>query len=116
MSEFVYQPEVNLLEHNAESLTLELFVPANLYYFQGHFELAPVLPGVVQTEWVMQFLAKYFQQDLTQFSAFSNLKFQLIVAPNYQLTLEIKQKSDKQFLFKYLSDKGQHASGKVIFK
>lgn len=115
LSEFVYKAEIKACHQTDDIVVLNLYVPENLYYFQGHFDVAAVLPGVVQTDWVMQYLAEFFQQDLLAFSSLSNLKFQQIVGPGYQLTLELKKISEQKFGFSYYSEHGQHASGKVIF-
>lgn len=116
MSKFVYSAELISQSREDNVLRLSLRIPENLYYFQGHFDLAPVLPGVVQTDWVMQYLVEHFEQEILNFSHLANLKFQQIVAPGYQLTLEIKQLDTHKFSFSYFSEHGQHASGKVHFK
>lgn len=116
MSEFVYHAEILANQRTEDSATLELQVPANLYYFQGHFPAAPVLPGVVLTHWVMEYLKQYFSVDLDTFKGFSGLKFQIIIRPGYQLKLTLNRQSDKKYSFSYNSTHGQHASGKVLFR
>ncbi len=34
---------------------LALTVPDDLLYFDGHFRVAPVLPGVVQVDWAIHY-------------------------------------------------------------
>jgi 3-hydroxymyristoyl/3-hydroxydecanoyl-(acyl carrier protein) dehydratase len=116
LSEFVYHAEILASQRTEDSVTLQLHVPQHLYYFQGHFTDAPVLPGVVLTHWVMENLNEHFSADLDKFQGFKGLKFQIIVRPNYQLKLVLNKLSDGKFSFSYNSDHGQHASGKVLFE
>ena len=98
-----------------DTIILQLHVPENLYYFQGHFTDAPVLPGVVLSHWVMEYLSQHFSVDLAKFKGFSGLKFQIIIRPEYQLKLTLNRLSDERYSFSYSSVHGQHASGKVLF-
>ncbi|EWH10617.1 hypothetical protein DS2_07288 [Catenovulum agarivorans DS-2] len=115
MTDFVYEAKVLSQTVGEQQVDLKLHVPANLYYFQGHFSSAPILAGVVQTHWVMQYLAEFFAVDINDFEGFSNLKFQIIVQPEYTLDLTIKRIKANKFSFSYQSEHGQHASGKVQF-
>lgn len=115
MTDFVYKAELLSQTVTEQQVDLKLRVPANLYYFQGHFNSAPILPGVVQTHWVMQYLAEFFAADVKTFQGFSNLKFQIIVQPEYVLDLTLKQIKPNKYSFSYQSEHGQHASGKVQF-
>ena len=116
MSEFVYHADIKASERTDDTVTLQLRVPENLYYFQGHFPAAPVLPGVVLTHWVMEYLSQYFSVDLTKFTGLSGLKFQIIIRPGYQLKLSLNRLSDEKYSFSYSSLHGQHASGKALFE
>jgi 3-hydroxymyristoyl/3-hydroxydecanoyl-(acyl carrier protein) dehydratase len=116
LSEFVYHGEVLSVAQQDNSVELELRVPDNLYYFQGHFPAAPVLPGVVMTHWVVEYASQYFNADPVCFQALSALKFQMIICPGYILTLKLSQVSESKYSFSYSSKHGQHASGKVLYK
>ncbi len=111
----VYNPELISVDQSDDKVTLNIIVPENLYYFQGHFDAAAVLPGVVQSHWVMEYLETYFKQQPSKFKSLNNLKFQIIVRPGYQLKLELQKVSEAKFSFSYSSEHGQHASGKVLF-
>ncbi|WP_340679970.1 acyl-CoA synthetase [Paraglaciecola sp.] len=115
MSEFVYHGEVLSVETQDNSVELQLRVPQNLYYFQGHFPTAPILPGVVMTHWVVEYVSQYFNADPACFKALSALKFQMIIGPDYTLTLKLNQVSENKYSFSYSSLHGQHASGKVLY-
>ncbi len=100
----------------------ELVVPKELSYFDGHFEQQAILPGVVQVHWAEYMARKCFEFP-TNFTGLSNIKFQQIILPGQDVTLELslieKEIADqgKSFAinFAYSSSAGKHASGKLAF-
>ena len=116
MTEFVHQGEILAAETTENSVQLQIRVPENLYYFQGHFPDIAILPGVVLTHWVMEYLNQYFDVDASLFTGLKGLKFQAIIRPNYELTLALTKLNDHKYSFNYSSTHGQHASGKVLFE
>jgi len=115
LTDFVYQAELELIEQSDSRVELSLTIPENLYYFQGHFPQAPILPGVAQLDWVMNYLATYFSTDSEKLVSVDALKFQHIVRPGYRVTLTLEQVKENKYAFSYFSSHGQHASGKVVF-
>lgn len=114
MTDFVYQADIELIEKNETQVELSLFIPENLYYFQGHFPQAAILPGVVLMDWVVNFLEEYFAVDKSTVVSIDALKFQQIIRPKNQVTLHIKQAKGNKYAFSYCSADGQYASGKVV--
>ena len=114
MSNFVYQPIVEQEIVEGDNVHLVLTIPENLFYFQGHFPQAAVLPGVAQLDWVMSYLNKYYGVDKRKLSSVDALKFQIIVRPNYTIDLKLNKIKDNKFGFSYSSVHGQHASGRVV--
>lgn len=112
-------PHAQLIERSADGetprLLFELRVPADLFYFDGHFTDAPLLPGVVQVEWALHFARLHL--DLPpQFRAMHALKFQQPVLPERPVRLALDYDPLKASLqFRYLSAAGQHASGRILF-
>jgi len=97
------------------SVTLSLTVPEDLLYFDGHFPGSPILPGVVQLDWAIARGRHYFDMPPV-FRDIAMLKFQQVITPGATVELELAWDSAKSSLqFKYLSQAGQHASGRVIF-
>ncbi|MYM25711.1 AMP-binding protein [Duganella sp. FT135W] len=94
---------------------LEIIAPANLLYFDGHFDVAPILPGVVQVDWAIHYGRQYFALP-PAFKGMQQLKFQQVVVPGVPVQLELAHDAVKGSLqFRYVSDAGQHASGRILF-
>lgn len=108
-------PEVRAVERADGAVTLDLFVPADLFYFDGHFDGAPLLPGVVQVDWARHYARLHLALP-ARFRAMHALKFQQPVLPGSAVRLELHYDAAKCSLqFRYLSDAGQHASGRLLF-
>ena len=106
-------PLVRELEKEAGRVLLEITAPARLLYFDGHFDVAPILPGVVQVDWAIHYGRQYFPLP-AQFQGMSQLKFQQVIAPEKAVHLELAYDADKQNLrFSYSSAVGQHSSGRI---
>ncbi|MDO5058406.1 MAG: AMP-binding protein [Neisseria sp.] len=96
-------------------LAFEGIVPLDLVYFGGHFAQFPLVPGVIELQWV---------RDLAQASGWrdnvvrvENLKYQQFVRPNDYLRVELAYDESKHKLsFKILkSDGAGCASGRMVF-
>jgi acyl-coenzyme A synthetase/AMP-(fatty) acid ligase len=106
-------PRVRELERDAQRVLLEIVAPASLLYFDGHFDAAPILPGVVQVDWAMHYGRQYFTLP-ARFKGINALKFQQVIQPETPVQLELVHDAAKGGLnFRYMSDAGQHASGRV---
>ncbi|WP_332853716.1 AMP-binding protein [Duganella sp. S19_KUP01_CR8] len=107
-------PQLRELEREPQRVLLEVSAPANLLYFDGHFDVAPILPGVVQVDWAIHYGRHYFNLP-PQFKGINALKFQQVIQPETPVQLELLHDAAKSCLqFRYVSDAGQHASGRVI--
>ncbi|XQF91730.1 hypothetical protein ACOBV8_19865 (plasmid) [Pseudoalteromonas espejiana] len=79
---------------------MRLKIPENLFYFSKVTLLqAPILPGVAQLDWVMHYLTKYLNVDCQKAISVDALKFQIIVKPNYEVDLLLKQIKNTKFSF-----------------
>ena len=45
-------------KEGASKVRLKISLPEDLLYFQGHFPDAPILPGIVQTDWPSVLVAR----------------------------------------------------------
>ncbi|MBV1932773.1 MAG: AMP-binding protein [Porticoccaceae bacterium] len=110
------QLPVELERHSlsAEHLRLQLQVPEDLLFFGGHFDEAPILPGVVQVHWANHYARQMFTLD-QDFLRLEVIKFKQIIHPGQKITLELQYDSAKQKIdFTYYSDLGPHASGRIV--
>ena len=109
-------PEV-LIEHIEDSqVELQLYIPTDLDYFNGHFPEAPILAGVVQLHWAVEYSKQKFSLAERDIKNIEVLKFQVVIIPGQKLNLTLTKKSPNKILFSYTSEKGQHASGRIIFE
>lgn len=107
-------PALRVLEQEAGRALLELTVPADLLYFDGHFSVAPVLPGVVQVDWAIHYGRRYLGLQ-GSFGGINALKFQQMIRPGQPVQLELVHDAAKGSLnFRYFSEAGAHASGRVL--
>lgn len=84
-------------QQQGEQAEVLLQVEADLFWFRGHFPAQPILPGVAQLDWVMQ----YGQALLTGnnvFSAIENIKFQQPILPGSTLKLALSWNAEKKWL------------------
>lgn len=95
---------------------LALWVPDDLDYFQGHFPNAPILAGVVQLHWAVEFAKQEFSLSEQTVQNLEVLKFKAVITPGQNLQLTLTQKTTSKIIFSYSSDKGQHASGRIVFE
>lgn len=95
--------------------TIQCKIPADLVYFDGHFDGAPILPGVVQVHWAEAFGRRLFSIE-GSFKRLEVIKFRQIISPNITISVVLKydQKLNK-LTFQYESNKGVHSSGRICF-
>ncbi len=108
------EPQILQRTQTDNGWQLHLKVPADLYYFQGHFPELPVLPGVVQLDWAIRLGCDCFGLEPSS-RRLEALKFQALVLPQMELVLTLSHDEARGKLsFSYASSKGQHASGRVV--
>lgn len=99
----------------AAAAELELDIDADLIAFDGHFPQAPILPGVAQLDWAVRYARDAFALP-PRFVRMEALKFQRVIRPGARVHLRLEWMQDKGALvFRYQSDRGPHASGRVLF-
>lgn len=85
--------------------------------FVGHFPNHPVLPGLVQLEWVDHF-AKPLLGDVV-LQNLEVIKFSRLVTPNLQLTLEVEKLAsdgtNNKIQFRIYDEQGNFSSGKLVY-
>jgi 3-hydroxymyristoyl/3-hydroxydecanoyl-(acyl carrier protein) dehydratase len=106
-------PDVRTTEHPApDTAILQLWVPADLDYFEGHFPGLPILPGVVQLHWVAHFAAEHLHVACKG-SRIEQLKFLAIVRPETEVTLSLRLDSAGMLHFTYSGQARSYSSGRI---
>lgn len=108
-------PVAQWQQRDAEAAHLLLPLDADLIAFDGHFPQAKILPGVVQLDWAIHFGREAFAMP-PRFVRMDALKFQHVARPGDVLQLSLGWDAVKSVMsFRYVSDHGVHASGRVVF-
>jgi len=99
---------------------LTLHIPIDLDYFNGHFESAPILAGVVQLHWAVEYARQYLNIGAADVMEIQVLKFKEMILPGQDVVLTLTKKSAVKVLFSYQStmangDIKSHSSGRLIF-
>ena len=107
-------PEQTLVQRSETQVVLQLHVPEDLLYFQGHFPETPILPGIVQVNWAWELGRQYF--DLPpHFLGMQALKFQCVILPGASVMMELEHDREKSALaFRLYFSGAQHASGRIL--
>lgn len=95
-------------DRQADSIKLDLLVPAETRWFKGHFDNQPIFPGVAQVFWAESFARGEFDIPEGGYQI-KSLKFINMLLPDTKVTLSIESFPQKaSWKFKY------HA-GEIIF-
>jgi 3-hydroxymyristoyl/3-hydroxydecanoyl-(acyl carrier protein) dehydratase len=90
-------PIVTLIAREAGQISLHLDLPADMACFQGHFPGLPILPGVIQIDWVMRLADEYLQCGQLSGADF-RIKFRQVVRPGSPLKLTLKHDAPRHRL------------------
>ena len=91
-------------------------VPLDLVYFGGHFATFPLVPGVVELQWVRDLAGRFDWggQNVTRVEA---LKYQQFVRPHDEIVLTLHHDAAKNKLaFTITSNGNACASGRLVFQ
>ena len=99
-----------------QEFIIQFTLPQNLFYFRGHFQGRPVLPGFVQVSWAVHYAQELFG-ELGIFVKLEALKFQQVIQPEENISLKLRWDEEKQRLFfSYSNTKNSNSSGRVVFR
>ncbi|MBE0531784.1 MAG: acyl-CoA synthetase [Rhodospirillales bacterium] len=91
----------------------DLLVPPDLFWFRGHFEAFPILPGVVQIDWAMAFARQYLGLELVAAQRFQ-VKFASPIGPGDTLVLALRHQCERHRLsFEYRRNGKMCSTGQV---
>ena len=107
-------PPVQMIASLPDQATFLIEVPAHLEAFQGHFPEHPILPGVVQIDWVVRLASLHLNMSDKTMRDFQ-VKYFNIIHPDSKLNLKIEiDRPNNRLTFKYSSLDKTMSSG--IFK
>ena len=91
-------------------------VPLDLVYFGGHFATFPLVPGVVELQWVRDLAARH-PWGRQRVVRVENLKYQQFVRPHDEVSVKLKYNEAKNKLsFKVNNGDNPCASGRIVFE
>ena len=105
------EPDILAVHLANDVVEIDMFVPANLFQFQGHFPDEPILPGVAQLDWAARLSGEYFCHH-GRFSKLSRIKFLRLIRANSRLMLRMEiQHAKRRLRFSYQDDKAICSTG-----
>ncbi|AIJ09139.1 MULTISPECIES: ApeI family dehydratase [Edwardsiella] len=109
--------EIKRLQAPGGAMEIELYLDPTLFWFQGHFAIQPLLPGVAQLEWAMHYATTLLAPGF-HFHSIQNVKFQAPLLPGATVTLALHWLPAKQtlsFSFQRHEGDARHtaSSGKI---
>ncbi|MBF6023364.1 AMP-binding protein [Lysobacter niastensis] len=109
------RPQPQWLSRSDTSAELEIVLDPELAVFDGHFPQIAILPGVAQLDWAVRWGREAFALP-PRFLRMEMLKFQRVLRPGARVRLHLEWLQAKSALgFRYESEHGAHASGRVVF-
>jgi len=102
-----------------DTVNIRFYLPENLDFFRGHFTGTPLLPGVVQLHWAVEFANQLFDVN-GQPRKIEKLKFKQFLFPEMeaQLTLSFLKEGKISFLYSSIDELGNsvdHSSGTLNY-
>ncbi|MCR9212226.1 MAG: hypothetical protein NXI13_00800 [Proteobacteria bacterium] len=105
------EPKILSEKISPEEVELTLFLPAELFQFQGHFPDQPILPGVAQLDWAARFSEKYFAHSGC-YRKLGQLKFSKLIEAGQTVSLKLRFLKDKKRIhFSYVFETEACSSG-----
>ena len=108
------RPEPRWIARTAVHATLELSITGELRVLEGHFPEAPVVPGVAQLDWAINWGREAFGFS-GHFARMEVLKFQALMMPGHEVKLALDWNAQRSTLtFKFSSQTANFSSGRVV--
>ncbi len=110
------EPIIVRRESDQDGVILHLHMPEDLFYFDGHFDEAPILAGVVHVDWAVEFAMDHFAIH-GDFQRIEALKFFKILMAGAEVTLDLRyDRETGRLKFQYGNAETKYSSGRVIFE
>lgn len=99
-------------ERQENKLILTGIVPEDLVYLKDHFAMFPLVPGVVELQWVAENIPRLLGNELFEIESIKKLKFQKFLRPNDTFILTLSWQKEKQrVMFSLTTNNENCASG-----
>ena len=109
-------PDIIGRELGQDGVVLRLHLPRDLIYFDGHFDEAPILAGVVQIDWAIGYAVEHFTIP-EGFRRIEALKFFKVMMAGDEVKLEMHyDRASRRLKFQYGGDETIHSSGRIVFE
>ena len=112
---------------------VELLIPDDLAYLNGHFDQIAIVPGVTQIHWVVHYAQQYMealddadqttkasllrQTGLDGFYQMQVIKFKSLILPKTTINLSLRLVDDNSKLyFRFYSETQEFSSGRLYFQ
>lgn len=105
---------IRSVDQQEKKLIINLKISAGLEYFQGHFPDRPVLPGVVQTHWAIQYGIRYLGLP-GRIKKLEVIKFKHLIRPNMEIALKLELKPNGKLSFSYSHEGHVMSSGRIVY-
>jgi len=106
-------PEVREMRAAVGAVELDLAIPRNLAYLDGHFPGLPIVPGVALIDWVIEFAARHLPLRVEAAQTFV-VKFRHVMRPGELVTLSLRYEAGRrQLAFAYRNDARPLATGTI---
>ena len=105
-------PEIISFTTSTTELKAHLKVPKDLSFFDGHFDILPIFPGVAQIFWVTWLTEEIF--GLRDPIHVKRLKFSNIIRPGSEVSIQINVNGEK-LTFEYRNGERIFSSGGLIY-
>ncbi len=107
------EPEVQAVRRIENGVELDLLLPEDLFYLQGHFPGFPILPGIAQIDWAVRYADQHLGTALGA-ARDIRVKFRSVIQPGEMITLGLRLSRAKRRLnFEFRNENGVLSSGSV---
>lgn len=111
----ITEPEILALVPSVNEVRIDLYIPRELSWFEGHFPGCPLLPGVIQVTWAIEFGRKHLTLP-PQFASLSTMKFMRFIVPDSRVTLRLAfDATRRELTFQYREANAVCSEGVVGF-
>lgn len=106
----------NIKHTGTDGVELSLDVATSLPCLAGHFDSFPVVPGVVQIDWVVHYANELLHLDWPVLRL-DRLKFTCPIQPNSSIDVRLVFNREKQWLdFQIFCVKNNYSKGRVVYE